>query len=147
MSYSNQSISSPHQLFLPKVSKKSSIFVFKITISSACYFLYLGQSISDGCSWIIGVCFIHTLTPPPSFIAIRIITRIHVLFIEFRKAVRIVNNIFGGYSHVKDGCYGDVPGSNTAGSVYRAAWALAAKNADFQKQSWSGSPTPRCLND
>ena len=76
-----------------KVSKKSNIFVFKITISSACYFLYLGQSISDGCSRVIGVCFIHTLTPPP-FIAIRIITRIHVLFIEFRKAVIIVNNIF-----------------------------------------------------
>ena len=42
-----------------------------------------------------------------------------------------------------DGCYGYVPGSNTAGSVYRAAWALAAKNADFQKQSWSGSPPER----
>ena len=32
-----------------------------------------------------------------------------------------------------DGCYGDVPGSNTAGSVYRAAWALAAKKCRFSK--------------
>ena len=44
---------------------------------------------------------------------------------------------------VMDGCYGDVPGSNTAGSVYRSAWALAAKNAYFQKQSWSWSPPER----
>ena len=31
--------------------------------------------------------------------------------------------------------------------VVSSAWALAAKNADLQKQSWSGSPTPRCLSN